>query len=190
MRASHPRCIARIVNTKKPARSPSHRLARPRVTRRLHHPPSGLSHRARALGPPSRCSDCWVATCKPHFPGLGLGNALRLTQPVRRRPSPFGPSCISSRHLDRIGSLVSHAHPAFIDIPGSASRPLGVCSSTKLDCIQDIGTLTFTALPPWSRPCGLKSDRALRSDRIASAPLTTALRGFTHLSSGALPSWW
>jgi hypothetical protein len=139
---------------------------------------------------PSRCSDCSVATCKPRFPGLGLGSASRLTQPVRRRPSPFGPSCISSRHLDRIGSLVHLAQLAFIDILGASSRAIGVCSSTKLDCIQDIGIFTFTALPPWSRPCGLTSDRDLRSDRTASASLTTALRGFTHLSSGALPSWW
>jgi hypothetical protein len=106
---------------------------------------------------PWYCSDCWVATCKPHFPGLGLGNALRLTQPVRRPPSPLGPSCISSRHLDRIGSLGFHAQSAFVNIPDSSSRPLGACSSTKLDCIQDIGILTFTALPPWSRPCGLAS---------------------------------
>lgn len=139
---------------------------------------------------PSRCSDCSATTCKPHFPGLGLGSALRLTQPVRRRPTPFGPFCISSRHLDLIGSLVSLAQLDLIDIKGASSRPISVCSSTKLDCIQDIGILTFTALPPWSRPCGLTSDRALRYDRTASAPLTTALRGFTHLSSGALPSWW
>lgn len=167
--SSHPRWIARIVDTKKPPISPSHRLARPRVTRRLHHPPSG-SFRSLTSSPrpwtPSPCSDCWVATCKPHFPGLGLGNALRLTQPVRRRPTPFGPSCISSRHLDRIGSLVSFAHPAFVDITRPSSRPLGVCSSTKLDCIQDVGILTFTALPPWSRPCGLASDRALLLTRL------------------------
>ena len=50
--ASHPRCIARLVNTKKPSLFPLHRLARLRVTRRLHHPPSGTSDRARAVGPP------------------------------------------------------------------------------------------------------------------------------------------
>lgn len=50
--ASHPRCIARVVDTKKPPASPLHRLARPRVTRRLHHPPSGSPDRARAVGPP------------------------------------------------------------------------------------------------------------------------------------------
>lgn len=50
--ASHPRCIARVVDTKKPTLFPLHRLARPRVTRRLHHPPSGISDRARAVGPP------------------------------------------------------------------------------------------------------------------------------------------
>lgn len=50
--ASHPRCIARLVNTKKPSLFPLHRLARLRVTRRLHHPPSGTSDRARTVGPP------------------------------------------------------------------------------------------------------------------------------------------
>ena len=50
--ASHPRCIARLVDTKKPSLFPLHRLARLRVTRRLHHPPSGTSDRARAVGPP------------------------------------------------------------------------------------------------------------------------------------------
>ena len=50
--ASHPRCIARLINTKKPFLFPLHRLARLRVTRRLHHPPSGTSDRARAVGPP------------------------------------------------------------------------------------------------------------------------------------------
>lgn len=49
--ASHPRCIARLVNTKKPSPFPLHRLAHLRVTRRLHHPPSGTSDRARAVGP-------------------------------------------------------------------------------------------------------------------------------------------
>ena len=50
--ASHPRCIARLVDTKKSSLFPLHRLARLRVTRRLHHPPSGTSDRARAVGPP------------------------------------------------------------------------------------------------------------------------------------------
>jgi hypothetical protein len=51
VRSSHLRCIARIVDTKKPTLSPLHRLARLRVTRHLHHPPSGSSDRARVLGP-------------------------------------------------------------------------------------------------------------------------------------------
>jgi hypothetical protein len=159
VRSSHPCCIARIVKTKKPPRSPLHRLARPRVTRRLHHPPSGLSDRARVVGPPRAAPIAGLPPVSLISQVLDLITpyALRLTQPVRRRPSPFGPSCISSRHLDRIGSLIFHAQPAFVNIPGSSSRPLGVCSSTKLDCIQDIGILTFTALPPWSRPCGLAS---------------------------------
>jgi len=41
-----------LVDTKKPSPFPLHRLARLRVTRRLHHPPSGTSDRARAVGPP------------------------------------------------------------------------------------------------------------------------------------------
>lgn len=42
----------RGLDTKKPFFFPLHRLARLRVTRRLHHPPSGTSDRARAVGPP------------------------------------------------------------------------------------------------------------------------------------------
>jgi hypothetical protein len=92
--------------------------------------------------------------------------------------------------LDRIGSFVAPTQHAFDRSLGASSRPLGASSSTKLDCIQDIGSLAFTALPPWSRPCGLTSDRALISDRTASSSLTTALRGFFHPSSEALPTRW
>ena len=108
--ASHPRCIARLVNTKKPSLFPLHRLARLRVTRPLHHLSSGRLRSCPCRWPSSPFPDRSLATCKPHFPRLGLGNALRLTQPLRPRPTPFGSSCISSRH-PRPNRLFRRSYP-------------------------------------------------------------------------------
>jgi hypothetical protein len=85
-------------------------LARLRVTRPLHHLSSGLLRSCPCLWPSSPCPDRSLATCKPRFPRLGLGNALRLTQPLRPRPTPFGSSCISSRH-PRPNRLFRCSHP-------------------------------------------------------------------------------
>lgn len=187
-----PHCIVRFISTQRNPWSIPRRtvLARLRVTRPLHHHSSGCSDRARASGHPR------PAPISRLLPVSLISRVLDLVTPYALRnlfglfPTPLGSSCISSRH-PRPNRLFRCSHPTRLrPKPGLIFRLLGARSSTKFDCIQDIGSLAFTSLPPWSRPCGLTSDRALRSDRTASSSLTTALRGFFHPSSGPLPTWW
>lgn len=192
MLSSRPHCIAYFVSTQRNPRSPPSRtvLARLRVTRFLHHHSPGLSDRARASGHTRPAPIARLPTVSL------ISRVLDLVTPYALR-NPFGlvQHLLDRRAylrvtLDRIGSFVAPTQQAFDESLGASLRLLGACLSTKLDCIQDIGSLAFTALPPWSRPCGLTSDRAPRSDRTASSSLTTALRGFFHPSSEALPTGW
>jgi hypothetical protein len=189
VRSSHPCCIARIVKTKKPPRSPLHRLSRPRVTRRLHHPPSGLSDRARVVGPPR------AATIAGLPPVSLISQFLDLVTPYALR-NLFG---VVHHLLDRpayfrVTSTESDRSFSTPNPPSSTSQaPPPVPSvSARVQSLTVSRTLGYSRSQHCHRgPDPVASHRSCsRPNWTASASLTTALRGFTHLFSGALPSWW
>ena len=76
------------LDTKKPVvHSPSHRTCTPPCNATAAPPLFRLLRSCPCLWTSSPCPDLSLATCKPHFPRLGLGNALRLTQPLRPLPN-------------------------------------------------------------------------------------------------------